>query len=136
MTAAVHEINLHLLRGTTPPGDSMWVRVPAGTSNGFDERFSALESGERTAFKSVTTKKGESMASIARAHGLTAKQLGWYNPKAVRLKSGNLAAGQKILVPALETARAAADASSTSLPIPTDWEPCPGKSHATLIART
>ena len=115
MTAAVHELNLHLLRGTTPPGDSMWVRVPAGTSNGFDERFSALESGERTAFKSVTTKKGESMASIARAHGLTAKQLGWYNPKVVRLKSGNLAAGQKILVPALETARAAADVPNPSL---------------------
>lgn len=114
-TAAVHELNLHLLRGMTPPGDSMWVRVPAGTSDGFDERYSALESGERTAFTRVTTKKGESMASIARKHGLTAKQLGWYNPKAVRLKSGNLAAGQTIFVPALETVGAAADVPNPSL---------------------
>jgi membrane-bound lytic murein transglycosylase D len=111
----VHELNLHLLRGTTPPGDSMWVRVPPGAADGFDERFSALETGERTAFKGVTTKKGESMASIARAHGLTAKQLGWYNPKAVRLKSGNLAAGQTIFVPALETVRAAVDVPNPTL---------------------
>jgi membrane-bound lytic murein transglycosylase D len=114
-TAAVHELNLHLLRGMTPPGDSMWVRVPPGASDGFDERFSALESGERTAFRNHTTKRGESMASIARANGLTAKQLGWYNPKAVRLKSGNLAAGQTIFVPALETVRAAADVPNPSL---------------------
>jgi hypothetical protein len=55
------------------------------------------------------------MLSIARAFGLTAKQLGWYNPKAARLKSGNLAAGQTIFVPTLETAHAAADVPNPSL---------------------
>jgi membrane-bound lytic murein transglycosylase D len=112
---SVHELNLHLLRGMTAPGDSAWVRVPAGSAAEFDERFAALEPGERTAVKQVTTRKGESMASIARAHGLTAKQLGWYNPKAVRLKSGNLAASQTILVPTRETVRLAAEVPNPSL---------------------
>jgi membrane-bound lytic murein transglycosylase D len=111
----VHDLNLHLLRGMTPPGDSMWVRVPAGTREGFDERFSALDSSERTAVTRVTTKKGQTMSSVARAHGLTAHQLGWYNPKAIRLKSGNLAAGQTLLVPTSATVRAASDVPNPSI---------------------
>jgi len=112
---AVHELNLHLLRGMTPPGDSLWVRVPVGAAEGFDERFAALEPHERMAVRRVVSRKGESMWSIARAHALSTKQLGWYNPKAVRLKNGNLAAGQTILVPALETVRVAADVPNPSL---------------------
>jgi membrane-bound lytic murein transglycosylase D len=114
--AMMQELNPHVLRGMTPPGDSFWVRVPAGTGAGFDERFSALESDERSAVrKIVTTKKGESMSSIAHAHGLSAKQLAWYNPKAVRLKSGNLAAAQKILVPTKQTVSAAMDVPNPSI---------------------
>jgi membrane-bound lytic murein transglycosylase D len=111
----VHGLNLHLLRGMTPPGDSMWVRVPVGTAEGFAERFDALDSAQRTAVTSVVTKKGQSMSSIARVHGLSARQLGWYNPKAVRLKNGNLAAGQTLLVPTRETVLAAADVPNPSL---------------------
>lgn len=112
---AVHELNLHLLRGMTPPGDSSWIRVPAGTADGFDERFAALEPDERAAVTRVTSRKGESMASIARTHGLTARQLAWYNPKVARLKSGNLVAGQAILVPKRETVRVAADVPNPSI---------------------
>lgn len=112
---AVHGLNLHLLRGMTPPGDSMWVRVPVGATERFTERFDALDPVERTAVTIVMTKKGQSMASIARPHGLSARQLGWYNPKAARLKSGNLAAGQTLLVPTRETVLAAADVPNPSL---------------------
>ena len=112
---SVHELNLHLLRGMTPPGDSVWVRVPAGAADGFDERFSALDPGERAAVSKVTTKKGDSMASIARKYGLSPKQLGWYNPKAQRLKSGNLVAAQTILVPSKSTVLAAVEVPNPSL---------------------
>ncbi len=112
---AVHELNLHLLRGMTPPGDSMWVRVPAGTAEGFDDRFGALGLEDRTAISRLTTKKGESMASIARLHKLSVKELNWYNPKAQRLKSGNLVAGQVIFIPTRETVRAAVDVPNPSL---------------------
>lgn len=113
--AAVHELNLHLLRGMTPPGDSMWVRVPAGSAEGFDDRFAGLGIEDRTAVSRVTTKKGESMSSLARQFKLSVKELNWYNPKAVRLKSGNLAVGQVILVPTRETVRAAVDVPNPSL---------------------
>jgi membrane-bound lytic murein transglycosylase D len=112
---SIHELNLHLLRGMTPPGDSIWVRVPAGAAAGFDEHFAALEPAERIAVNTVTVKKGESMSSIAKKNGLTAKQLGWYNPKAERLKSGNLVAGQRILVPTKATVRVAAEVPNPSL---------------------
>ncbi len=111
----VHELNYQLLRGMTPPGDSIWVRVPAGSAAGFDERFAMLDPDERVGVTRVHSKKGESMFSIARAHGLAVKQLGWYNPKVSRLKNGNLAVGQTILVPTRATVRVAADVPDPSL---------------------
>lgn len=111
----VHELNLQLLRGMTPPGDSIWVRVPAGSAASFDERLAALDSGARIAVTRVKSRRGESMASLARLHGLTAKQLAWYNPKVSRLNSGNLVAGQTILVPSRATVSAAADVPNPSL---------------------
>jgi membrane-bound lytic murein transglycosylase D len=111
----MHELNFQILRGMTPPGDSIWVRVPAGTAAGFDERFSALDPDERVGVTRARSKKGESMFSVAHAHGLTIKQLGWYNPKVSRLKNGNLVPGQVILVPTRATVRVAADVPDPSL---------------------
>ncbi|MFI5311584.1 MAG: transglycosylase SLT domain-containing protein [Gemmatimonadales bacterium] len=113
--AAIKDLNPHVLRGMTPPDDTFWVRVPAGAAAGYDERFSALEPGEREAFVRVKSKTGESMSSIAKKHGLSAKQLNWYNPKATRLKSGNLVAGQPILVPTRATVAAAMDVPNPSI---------------------
>jgi membrane-bound lytic murein transglycosylase D len=96
---AVQELNPHLLRGLTPAGDPTWVRVPSGLAAEFAERYAALDSAQRVGVRRVRSKSGESMTSVARRHGLTARQLGWYNPRVVRLKSGNLRAGQTILVP-------------------------------------
>lgn len=112
---AVHELNFQLLRGMTPPGAPMWVRVPAGKAAGFAGRFAALDSTDRAGVTRVRSKKGESMWSIAHAHGLTTKQLGWYNPKVSRLSSGNLVPGQTILIPTRATLRTAANIPNPSL---------------------
>jgi len=102
--------NPHVLRGLTPPtGNAIWLRVPVGAHLGFEERFAGLPQSERTGFKRVVTRAGDYMSKVARAHGLTAKQLNWYNPQATRLKNGNLHAGQRILVPRLDVVRAARD---------------------------
>jgi LysM repeat protein len=62
----------------------------------------------RVGLSTVETKKGQSMASIAKRAGISAKQLSAYNPKARRLKpSGNLVPGQAILVPTEAVAAAA-----------------------------
>ncbi len=111
----VTEYNPHLLRGMTPPGDSLWVRVPAGRAVGFEERFDALEPEERRALTRVESKKGQTMLSIAKKHGLTSKQLAWYNPKAVKLKSGALRAGQAIQVPRRDVVALARDVPNPSV---------------------
>jgi membrane-bound lytic murein transglycosylase D len=113
--AAIMDLNPRVLRGMTPPGESLWVRVPAGAGEGFRDQYAALEPAARTAVSRVETKKGESMTSIARKHGLTAKQLGWYNPKVTRLKSGNLVAGQTVLIPSRATVGAAMDVPNPSI---------------------
>jgi membrane-bound lytic murein transglycosylase D len=122
----MRELNPYLLRGMTPPGESRWVRVPVGKAANFEEKFDALEPDERAAFSPVQSKKGESMSSIAKKNGLSAKQLAWYNPKVTRLKSGNLAAGQRILVPTKQAVSAAFDVPDPSI----EKYPKRGKSSA------
>jgi membrane-bound lytic murein transglycosylase D len=112
---SVSELNPHLLRGMTPPGDSLWVRVPVGRAEGFDERFSALEPDERRALERIVSKQGQTMLSIAKKHGVTSKQLAWYNPKAVKLKSGALRAGQAIYVPRRDVVALARDVPNPSV---------------------
>ena len=115
-TAGVlNELNPHILRGMTPAGARMWVRVPPGSAALFADRLAALETAERAAGKLVTSYKGESMASIAKRHGLSVKQLGWYNRKVDRVRSGKLRAGQEIFVPARTTVAAALDVPDPSI---------------------
>lgn len=106
----VLDYNPHILRGMTPPtGGAVWLRVPHGTTEGFLARFTAIPEAERAGVKRVVTKDGDFITRIARANGLTAKQLNWYNPQATRLRNGNLHPGQRILVPRLDVVRAARD---------------------------
>lgn len=111
----VAELNPALLRGMTPPKDLMWVRVPVGSATGFVERFAALEPGARLALTRVESKKGQSMASIGRKYDLTARQLGWFNPKVAKLKSGALRARQVILVPRHDVVALARDVPNPSI---------------------
>ncbi|MBA4072501.1 MAG: hypothetical protein C0497_11790 [Gemmatimonas sp.] len=112
---SVSELNPHLLRGMTPPGDSLWVRVPVGRAAGFEERFSALEPVERRALERIVSKKGQTMLSIAKKQGVTSKQLAWYNPKAAKLRSGALRAGQAIYVPRRDVVALARDIPNPSV---------------------
>jgi membrane-bound lytic murein transglycosylase D len=104
------DYNPQILRGMTPPsGAAVWLWVPVGSGEAFGERLAALDGKERTAIKRVVTKDGDYITRIAKANGLTATQLNWYNPQATRLKNGNLHAGQRILVPRVDVVNAAHD---------------------------
>ena len=107
--AEVRELNPHLLRGMTPPDEAWAVRLPAGRGSGALERLAALPDSERRAVTRETTRKGQTMARLAAAHGLTAQQLGWYNRKPQRRKDGTLVTGQSLVVPTLPTVAAARD---------------------------
>src|SRR5205807_5872590 len=100
-------------RGVTPPGDSLLVLVPAGGAAAFASAFDSLSEGDRVGLNRTESKKGESLASVAKREGGHTRDLSRFNPKLKRLRSGNLVPGQTILVPS-----AAVIAAATSVPDP------------------
>ena len=111
----VQGLNPELIRGITPPRDSFVVRIRSGAADSFPTAFASLPKSERTGLASVVSRKGESVASIARKHGLGTSQLGLFNPKLKRLKSGNLVPGQTLLVPTASVAAAASSVPDPSI---------------------
>lgn len=111
----VQALNPQLIRGMTPPRDSFLVRIRPGAADSFPSAFANLPSSERKGLVAVVSKKGQSVASIARKHGLTTAQLGLFNPKLRRLKSGNLVSGQTVLVPTASVAAAASSVPDPSI---------------------
>jgi membrane-bound lytic murein transglycosylase D len=105
--SAIQDLNPHILRGITPPRDSLLLRVPVGRADGFADALEALPKEELVGFRAVTSKKGESVAAIARKYGVATKTVSQFNPSLKRLKSGNLVAGQRVMVPTAAVAAAA-----------------------------
>lgn len=108
--AEILDLNPMILRGVTPPSASYTVRVPAGTAAGFDSAYAALDSADRKAFERIRSKKGETLATIARRHQLSREQLAWYNPMLrTSKKTGALFADQLVLVPSADVVAGARD---------------------------
>lgn len=110
----ITELNPHVLRGLTPPADSFQVRVPVGKAAGFDSAFTALPDSVRKAFGKLTSRKGETRATLAKRAGLTVTQLNAYNRSLRVAKSGRVVSGQTVLVPTravLAAARSVPDPS-------------------------
>jgi membrane-bound lytic murein transglycosylase D len=103
----LQELNPQILRGMTPPRDSVLVRIPAGSADSFAVALAALPKNDKIATVTVESKKGQSLESIAHKNGISARQLAAFNPKLRTLKSGNLAPGQTLLVPTAAVASAA-----------------------------
>jgi membrane-bound lytic murein transglycosylase D len=104
----LQDLNPQFIRGITPPYDSTMVRVPVGTAVGFDSAFAALPKSEHVAVRTVVSKSGESVKTIASHAEITARELAFYNPKLRILKSGRLVPGQNVLVPTGAAVAAAA----------------------------
>src|SRR5690606_2820747 len=68
------EINAAFIRGRTPPERSVAVRIPRDKAEAFSAARARLEALWRSE-GTVTVKHGESLAAIARRHGLREKQL-------------------------------------------------------------
>lgn len=108
-TAAIAELNPHLLRGMTPPKTAMLVRVPPGTASQFDSAFDALPRDVRVAAHDVETRKGDTPSRIADRHGIPVWALRAFNPGMRVLKSGRMSIGQRLLVPTAAVVDAARD---------------------------
>ncbi len=109
----VRDLNPHLLRGVTPPKSNSMVRVPTGMADMFDTAWAALGLEGRRSFDSVKAKKGETLTTIARAHGVTARSLTWYNPALSATR--RIPAGRVVLVPAAHVIAASRDVPDPSI---------------------
>jgi membrane-bound lytic murein transglycosylase D len=107
-------LNPHVLRGVTPLTDSFTVRLPVGTAERFDSGYAALPDSIRQAFRKLTSRKGETRATLAKRGGITASHLSAYN-RALRVaQSGAVVSGQTVLIPTravLSAARSVPDPS-------------------------
>ena len=108
----IQELNPHILRGMTPPRDSMYVRIPEGTRARFDSAFALVSSADATGAVTIVSAKNATWASIARKYNVSARALSTYNPNVKAAKNtGRIPPGTSILVPTAAVVAAA-------LPVP------------------
>ena len=103
------DLNPQLLRGMTPPRESFQIRIPVGAAAGFDSAFAALPDEELKTTVGLETKKGQTAAGLAEAHGISVAAFKAFNPNLERLKSGRLAPGQYVVFPTPAVALASLD---------------------------
>ncbi len=114
--AAIRELNPHILRGITPPKDSILVRVPVGSADGFIDRLMVLPRSERIGLRSVRLDKPVHVELLAKREGTGPKDIELFNPKLKRSKkTGRILPGQTILIPSPEVAAAALAVPDPSL---------------------
>jgi len=109
------DLNPQLLRGMTPPRETFQVRVPVGAAASFDSAFATLSEDELKTTTGVETKKGQTAAGLAEAHGISVAVLKAFNPNMERLKSGRLAPGQYLVFPTRAVAEASLDIPDPSI---------------------
>jgi membrane-bound lytic murein transglycosylase D len=96
----IQQLNSHILRGMTPPSDSIKIRVPVGSVAHFDSVFATIPADSIAGAKTVRTKKGATWASLAREHKISSRALPLYNPKVKPAKkTGVIPAGTSVLIP-------------------------------------
>lgn len=87
---SMRELNPHLLRLVTPPGESYAVRVPAGSAEIVRARYADVPVAERSAVTMHKVKAGETVATVAKKYGVTAELVRSANRLSTRsrVKSG------------------------------------------------
>jgi membrane-bound lytic murein transglycosylase D len=109
----IERLNPEYRRWTTPirPGEYT-LRVPVGTADRVREGLAASPPGQLSALQWYTVKKGESISTIAKKHGVSRTDLAEANY--LRLTSRVLT-GQRLLIPRMPSAALLARASSTAV---------------------
>jgi LysM repeat protein len=94
--AALLELNPQFVRGITPPGRAVVVRVPRGAGAHVAERYADLPINERVTFVDHYVTTGQTLSSIAQRYKVTVTMLQAANP---RLRAHALRVGQRVIVP-------------------------------------
>ncbi len=94
--AALLELNPQFVRGVTPPGRSVVVRVPRGHGTLVAERFDSLAVTDRITFVDHYVARGQTLSEIAKRYHVNVGLIESANP---RLRAHALRVGQRIIVP-------------------------------------
>ncbi len=68
---AIRELNPHILRGITPPGDPYPVRLPAGSAERVAEAYAKVPPTKRPAVMTHVVRRGETVSGIAKRYGVS-----------------------------------------------------------------
>ena len=90
------ELNPQFVRGITPPGRPVTVRVPRGRGSMVAARYDTLPVTDRITFVDHYVSRGQTLTDIAHRYRVTVAMLQTANP---RLKAHALRVGQRIIVP-------------------------------------
>lgn len=94
--AAILELNPQFVRGITPPGRSVTVRVPRGRGTLVAERYDTLPPTERITFVDHYVSRGQTLQEIANRYRVSVAMIQGANPQ---LRPRALRVGQRIIVP-------------------------------------
>src|SRR5437879_4500120 len=94
--AAILELNSQFVRGITPPGRVVVVRVPRGRGTHVAERYDSLPATDRITFADHYVSRGQTLSEIAKRYRVTLAMLEGANP---RIRSHALRVGQRIIIP-------------------------------------
>jgi len=94
--ATILELNPQLVRGITPPGRSVVVRVPRGRGTLVAERYDSLPVTDRITFVDHYVARGQTISEIAKRYRVSVAMIEGANPL---LKTHALHIGQRIIIP-------------------------------------
>jgi len=96
---ALKDLNPALLRGITPPDAEIWLRVPVGSAEKLRAAIDTVRPDALRGFRAVRVEVAASASRVASRHGVSLKQLRWFNPNWRISRQGKLTAGQTLRVP-------------------------------------
>ena len=94
--AALLDLNPQFVRGVTPPGRSVVVRVPRGRGTLVAERYDSLPVTERITFVDHYVSRGQTLSDIAKHYRVSVSLIESANP---RIRAHALRVGQRIIIP-------------------------------------
>ena len=94
--ATLLDLNPQFVRGVTPPGRSVVVRVPRGRGTLVAERYDSLPVTERITFVDHYVSRGQTLSDIAKHYHVSVSLIENANP---RIRAHALRVGQRIIIP-------------------------------------
>ncbi|UCE02179.1 MAG: LysM peptidoglycan-binding domain-containing protein [Candidatus Latescibacterota bacterium] len=100
---SIIELNPHLKRWATPPGDAYEVKVPKGLGEITTAKLAKVPAEDRVAWRRHRVRRGESLSTIARRYGTSVTAI----KQANKLRRNLIHSGTFLLIPVVSNAPSA-----------------------------